>query len=394
MDFADLDRSHKEATSLNATPYDIMTWQTLKTYMDYGFLISHHPLYNKPFKTGSFPLKYSEWTSQKDLDEFKSISEKIVNSLSKEQLHQIVQDGYNGWKNFGLELKKHFKGKDPLFSRAIEITNIGISQIARGLMPIDPKALVRRYLLKLLVGLHIRNIYSKLVNMSKSNIRVFDTPEYNPAARLLVRHLRLEPACFAIPTDSPKKNESFIREVLKLEDTNVPLFSQDLDLLYRAVEEIKRRLDSGVSEVEIRRDIYSKVEEARHKVERRGIIGALSISSANIPAWVQIGKAIIGSPTNYITPLIVGLLSVVAAVTAGDSVLRDAMTSYSNPVKFIVTREILYSFNPAFRIKQTWLRYFFSLARKFKPRPVTEERIHRQMMAPWVENPVWYDRKE
>jgi hypothetical protein len=52
---------------------------------------------------------------------------------------------------------------------------------------------------------------------------------------------------------------------------------------------------------------------------------------------------------------------------------------------------MLYNFNPIFKIEQTWLRYLLSLARKFKPRPVTRERIQRQMMEPWVENPVWYD---
>ncbi|MEW6685515.1 MAG: hypothetical protein AB1393_04840 [Candidatus Edwardsbacteria bacterium] len=391
MDYIDLERCYKEANSVYATPYDIVTWQTLKTYIDYGFLISHDPLYNKPFQSGSVPLSYSKWTSQKELDEFKSIARKIVNSLSKDQLHQIVYHGYKGWKHFGLELKKYFKGKDPLFATAIEKTNIGISQIERGLMPIDPKALIRRYLLKLLVGLHIRKIYSKMANISEGYIRIFDTPEYKPAAKLLIRNLNIEPNSFAIPTDTPERNESFIREVLGLKDSGVPLCSQDLDLLYDAVEQIKRDLNSGISEIEIRRDISSKIVEARRKVLRKDIIGALSLSSANIPTWIQVGKALLGSPPNDVPPLIVSLLSIVVAVATGESFLRDAISNYPSSVKFIVTREILYNFNPIFKIKQTWLRYLLSLARKFKPRPVTEERIRRQMMEPWIENPTWYD---
>ncbi|GAF92392.1 unnamed protein product, partial [marine sediment metagenome] len=42
-------------------------------------------------------------------------------------------------------------------------------------------------------------------------------------------------------------------------------------------------------------------------------------------------------------------------------------------------------------IKHKWISQMLKFARKFKPRPITEERISRQMMEPWVKSSVWYD---
>lgn len=391
MDFSDLERRRKDAKSINVTPYDVITWETLKTYLDYGFLISHDPLYNKPLKSGYVPLRYSERISKKELGELKTIAGRMTNSLSKEQLHKIVQHGYKSWKHFGLELRKILKDNDPIFSYAIERTNIELSEIERGIMPIDPKALVRRHLLKLLVGLRIRSVYSKMARIPESDIRVFDTPEYNPAAELLVKNLNLSPACFAIPTDTPEKNESFIREILNLEDSNVPLCSQDLVLLHDAVEEIKELFDSGGSEIEIKRQISSQVEEACHKVKRKDIISLLPFAGVNFPTWSQVAKALTGSTPDSIAPFIVSLLSILYVIFEGENILKGAISNYPSSVKFIVTREMFYNCNPVLNIKKTWLRHLLSLARKFKPRPATEEYIWREMKKPWVENPVWYD---
>ena len=147
-----------------------------------------------------------------------------------------------------------------------------------------------------------------------------------------------------------------------------------------------------MSEIEIQRDISSKLSEARNRIMQTDIAGALSLAIPDISTWQKIGQALMGSqPEGMPIAVIYSLLSIVFAYRTGERFLKASITDYSNTVKFIVTRETFYNINPVFGLKPSLLPNLISLARKFIPRPITEEYIRREMIKPWLDNPVWYD---
>lgn len=292
LDNSDVGRSEREARSFNATPYDVITWETMRTHINNDFLICNYPQYGTRHE---HPMLYDK-IAGRHLNDFREIAQSIVRSLSKEQLLLIVKHGYENWKKFGLELKSHLKGNDPVFIEAIEQTDNGIADILQGNLPIDPARLVQRYLMKLQVGLQVRKKYAEWYNEPENTICVFDTPEYGPAAKLLAKKLNLDPAIFAIPTCGPDKNEQLIREVLSLEESTSPICGKDLTLLYEAIDYIKE-LQSNSSDDQIKKYIADQVELAKREVKRYVRIEGLSLTGGNLPILHEAAQAVGGCPT-------------------------------------------------------------------------------------------------
>ena len=128
---------------------------------------------------------------------------------------------------------------------------------------------------------------------------------------------------------------------------------------------------------------------------KRDFATALSCAIPNITTWHKIGQALMGSqPNDMPSALIMSLCSIVIASVTGQHFLRTSISDYPNTVKFIVLRETFYNFNPIFRMKHTLVHSLLSLARKFVPRSVTADYMSREMVRPWLENPVWYDPQQ
>jgi hypothetical protein len=386
LNYEDVERSQQEARSVNATPYDVITWETLRSHQLNELLVCHYPQYES---IGKLPLMY-EKIAKNQMGHFRDVAQRIIRTLSREELEQIVQHGYESWRHFGLQLKAHLKGNDPVFIEAIRQTDDGIAKVVRGNLPLDPARLVQRYLMKLQVGLFIRKHYAEWSNTSESTICVFDTPEYAPAAKLLVQKLHLDPAAFAIPSEGPEKNEQLLREVLHLDESSEPICGKELERLYKAIDFIRKQQESNVSDDQIRRDIEDQVRKAGRDVSKAGKLESLRLGAANIPIMLEAGKAVAGTAGSFAI-LTVGALSTAYLALKAESVIRSSLSEYSSAVQFIVGRQVVHNFNPRYRIAQRWLPRLLSLARRYIPRPKTQERITRQMMEPWINSPVWYD---
>lgn len=74
-----------------------------------------------------------------------------------------------------------------------------------------------------------------------------------------------------------------------------------------------------------------------------------------------------------------------------EDALRDSLAGFGDAARFIVTRDMLYGFNPIFRMRELWITHITKLARHFSPQAATGERVMRQMMKPWLDLQVWYD---
>ena len=388
MDGRDL-RKTKEASRLRSkTPYDVLVWETLRTYIHHNFLFTYDPR----LQTGTAGIDYRDFTGPLQLREFgrrASLIIKKVSGGSKEQLHEIVLHGYRSWKKFGLEIRRHFKQGDTIFPEAIRNTQEELDQVMSGKMPLDPELLLRRYLMKLQVGLHVRKEYARTHDTPEADIRVFDTPEYLPAANLLVRFGLAHEDAFAIPTGNPDDNEQFIREVLNLKEDVKPLLGQDIILLQKAVLDVRGQLNANVPEWEIRQRLDSEVRRASNRRLLQN--GELALTQAGLALSPEILGLFTGGSIDKRLVSLVSILSMLYLFAKAEIALRDSLADFSDAAKFIVTRDMLYGFNPLFRMKETWTTYVTSLARHYLPQAATRERIMRQMMKPWLDLQVWYD---
>lgn len=390
LDYADVDRSRREARSINRTPYDIASWDTLDSHVQDGFVICH---YRKFVEPRTKPLRY-ETIAGKRLGDLRETANAIVRDLSMEQKQKLVENGYRDWKRFGLELKKHLKRNDPVFEMAIDKTDQGIHEIAnRGNLPLDPDRLIRRYLMKLQIGLLIRNEYAGREDIPLSRVRVFDTPEYKGAAEHLGKRLGLEEGTFAIPSSSPHENEAILRDILHMEQSQEPVYGRDLGELYEAIDEVKERQDAGMTDKEIETEIWEEVDKAKRETNWAGRIQEAGLLGANYPIWKEAMAAITGGQVDAMAA-VVGLAPFLAALMLGQRMVSGSLSDYSSSAKFIVSRTCVRKYDVWQTVSERWLHHLTSLARRCVSRPVTAERISRQMMEPWIDNPVWYDPDE
>jgi hypothetical protein len=378
MDYDDYRRKRVKANSGSATPYDVLCWQTLKSYQENGFLKVTQP-------NSARKLRYRYIVGRDELDTIKTRARNIVDAYNNETLRKIVWNGYRAWKRFGLELKRHFKSADPVFAKALEATEQGISKIENKNEPINPKQLLERYIAKLWVGLCIREYYASNISYSKDRFMIFDTPEYSEASKILIDNNVVSKDCFAIPDESPKKNEEDIKSLLDI-DNDHPLLAHDIEMLNDSVDYIRQRLQSGDTKKSIDDFIQKEVKSARKKLSWK----AVKSTSVEWKVWQNMAAAAVGSSVDSIVPLVFSLLSTCAAISQSRESIKSELYDYCPPARLIVSRSILRKTNLSQSFRTMWLRHMYNLSRNFTPAQVTSYEIQRQLMEPWAQNSVWY----
>lgn len=332
------------------------------------------------------PFDYSHRVNDRKRSDMREKALSILKRLSKEELATIARDGFENWLRFGLMLKKRFKERDTVFATAVERTSSEIKEIERGNIPVDPEKLLFRYLMKLMVGLEAANKYAEAADIPDSRTRVFDTPEYLPAAGLLTRYANVPSERFAIPSVAPEANEQTILELLKIDQAISPLCQPDFQLLLDAVEHVRSVLDA-LGEREATAKLASECEIAKRELKAKGWRDFAKGSLA-VPTVIA---ALFEGPTTATMVPLVALLTVVLYSLEADKQLRDCLNNSSAAARFISAKEMFYGWNPIHRMRETCVSAFLRLARSVVPRPATEERIARQMMEPWLQTPSWYD---
>lgn len=97
MDNKDLQRAEDAAKLHSATPYDVLVWETLRTYIHHDFLFAYDPRLQK----GAAGLDYRKLVGPTQLREFSRRAHFVVKRVrggSNEQLRKIVLHGYRSWK--------------------------------------------------------------------------------------------------------------------------------------------------------------------------------------------------------------------------------------------------------------------------------------------------------
>lgn len=385
MDFQDYSRAKREAHSVNANPYDYIYWDTLQGYENLGMLITRIPEYQQRQRSNYTQFDYSHFVPPKKRSEFYATAKRITSKLHSTQLDAIARAGFTSWKRFGLELKAKFKEGDTVFSEAIGRTQHEIDRIESGAMPVDSEKLLIRYFMKLQTGLAIADLYSEKTGLPT---RVFDTPEYSQAAKLLADHLSISSTRFAIPSQGPDKNEELVMELLHLSEPITPLVLKDFELLLKAVEYLKDRLDNDPKPDAVRYEFLRQYDDAVRRVKQRDIV---SFTVGGTPL-LPLVHALMENPESSLFPLIIALATTVVAFSVGEEILRGPLQDYDPSVQFAVVRSVFYNKNPIFRFKRETIEHLLRLARTFRGRPHTEERVARQMMEPWLDRPVWYEK--
>ncbi|MBI4286287.1 MAG: hypothetical protein HY670_10405 [Chloroflexi bacterium] len=383
LDSNDLEHYQSAANSIDATPYSVLTWDTLDTYVAHRFIKAE--------------VSYSSCV-RSDLSTMRQTAERITKSLAKEQLQSITLHGYESWLRYGLEIRKQWRGKETIFLRAIENTIAEMNKVREGNLPVDPERLVMRYLLKLLVALSIRKHYAAITGIPETHLFIFDIPEYGPAVDLLIKKMGVPSSLFAIPSVSTQANGRVIAEILGIDEPSLPNWGNDIDLLHEAIDEVGQILKSGVNQEFLSKEIDAKLQEAHSKLKKKRIVYDLVIGSNLLTTAVEAARGLFGSSPVDLVLAMGSLAPLYLLMTTREKVLREELTGYSAFIRFLASREFLYPVEMKARKARIWKSHLFGIARKLLPKSLTQrhiqEEISRQMMAAWLNKPVWYDNSE
>ena len=366
-----------------ATPYDVATWLRVG---DFGGLIDHSFAYD------------AHATPQRITVEAHNLTVRLRKTLGKDDLHRYMAESFKHWLVYGLEQKRRLLGADQLYQHAIRATENEYMAILNSKnFPFDPELLLERHLAKLLVGLETAKVVRKKYG---GRVLVYDTGEFSFAANLLCRDLRLDPRDhFAISDKIDFSFEDNLREELSSElglclpgsisDPRVSDFSA-------AIAEFTRDLSHGRELPEIAVEAEDALQQRRDQIHEcmkyLGLYLGLSFPATD-SANNLISQALSLQPSQTavasISMVAMGLRWVLFRSTA----CRELTAGLGNMARLRLRRYV--EGGLAFGT-QGWRKLLIHLSRIRWPRSAasTEDEKRRQMMDPWVRNPVWYHDME
>jgi len=303
----------------------------------------------------------------------------IIKNLSKEESMELLLYTYNIIGNYLDFLTKYYREKDEIFIKAWEIEKNNLQGILNNKEIFDPKKLIKRQLMKLLAGLRVREYFSKITNINLSKIKVFETPEYLPYVELLCKKLDIDRGAFGIPESSPLENENFIKDVLKIDNYNRPIFFSHYKLLIASINEIKELFNNGESEITIKYKIECDLKIIKNKIKKIYIEELFKKleSISTIPGII----------------LFKPLISLALVLIKREEILYDELSSFPTYIKFIAINELINDYNQKFY--KIWIPAFLKLAKIFRSKDdiykESEDRLIKALTKPWVEKPIWYD---
>ena len=365
-----------------ATPYDVATWLRVR---DFGELIDHSFAYD------------AHATPQRITVEAHNLTVRLRTTLGKDDLHRYMAESFKHWLVYGLEQKRRLLGADPLYQHAIRATENEYMAILNSKnFPFDPELLLERHLAKLLVGLDTAKAVRKKYG---GPVLVYDTGEFSFAADQLCQILRLERRDhFAISEEIDFSLEDNLREELSSElglclpgsisDPRVSDFSAVIAELRDLPHDRKLQEIALVAEEELQQR-KNRVDECMNYL---GPFLGKGLPAAGAADFL-ISRALTLPPSltasAAVSMVAVGLRWVLFRSTACNELIADLGNAARLRLRRYVEGGLAFG-------AQGWRRLLIHLSRLRWPRSATstEEEKCKQMMDPWVRNPVWYHDME
>ena len=389
MDWSDYERATDAAHDPDATPYDALAWETLTTYRDYGFLRIEEGMGGRDWHLS--PLAYRNLVPPERVRELGRTAEGIVARSTRARRRALWAEAVEIWRSFARGLERSLGGRAPLFRGAVLRADVQLGQ-KKGADPMaGPAEFLRRSLKRLLVGLEVRDRCRARWNVPPDRIRVFDTPEHGPAARLLADATGRDPRLFALPSSGLRAHASRLRSLLGLGPSSGPAAVPDLELLRDAVEEVAAMKGSGLDEEAVTERVGAETDRAVRRLRAPDGAGPVPVEAGRLPAWFEVARALLDRDPGGEAHRLVRLLSLVAGMARGRSASRGTLADLSGPARFLVTREILYGFRTRFPLRETWIRVMIDLAEDRRRRRRAGRRIEEGILSPWSHGGAWFD---
>ena len=367
-----------------ASPYDTSTWLRLREFgesIDNSLAYGDHVNPTKNTRTAHEVLK-------------SCLSRGL---LSKDSLAHYMEESFNHWLVFGLEQKKKLLSGDRVHEEAMRRTQAEYADIQRGNMPFAPELLLERHLAKLLAGLSVRKEVMRKCPHDRAV--VFDTGEFEFAARLLSNYYGLQyEETFAIATDLDGSLVDDIREdvrrmaSLELSDS---VASPHVEEILRVIEAFQRQRDRGKGIEDLVREGEEVFESMRKdadecishiKIHGRKMLGP---SAGALTAMEAVGN-VLGLGQDASSQL---CLPPLAVLFAWDIFNASECVELVRSLPAVARLKLrLYVERISAGKDQVWQRLLQALWKVGWPKMAVfeEEDIRKQMMAPWVTNPVWF----
>lgn len=389
MDWSDYERATDAAHAADATPYDALAWETLSTYRDYGFLRIEERLDGRDWHLS--PLSYRSLVPRDRVRELGRTAEGIVAHTTRPRRRALWAEAVEAWRSFARGLERSLGGRAPLFRGAVLRADVRLGQ-RKGADPMaGPAEFLRRSLKRLLVGLEVRDRCRERWSVPPARLRVFDTPEHAPAARLLADAAGRDPRLFALPSSGLRAHEARLGSLLGLGPSSGPAAVPDLELLRDAVEEVAAMKGSGLDEEAITGRVGAETERAVRRLRTPDGAGPVPVEAGRLPAWFEVARALLDRDPGDEAQRLVRLLSLVTGMARGRSASRGTLADLSGPARFLATREILYGFRTRFPLRETWIRVMIDLGEDRRRRRRAGRRIEEGLLSPWSHGRAWYD---
>ena len=368
-----------------ATPYDFATWLRVGDFR----------------QTVDSSFEYEKYVHPKEITlEARNVFKEVRTRgwIPKDDLHAYMAESFHHWLFFGLEQKRRLLGGYPVYERAIEDTQSKCSAIQAGNLPFDPQLLLERHFAKLLAALKLRAAVKR--KYPNKRVLVFDTGEFAFAARLLARRFQWDVSeTFAVSEQIDDCFEdSIIQELstaLGLELTK-PVCDPHVGDFSSAVDDLKRHLSRGKRIADLAAESDEKFRALRTRFE-----DCLEVITPQSPRILTNGFSLAGANSTIVEVL--GLAKTMPAYSAALLVLTTLTWNV-----FLATecRELVTKLVPTVRLRlrlyvekaltagiQKWRGFLLRLSKLRSPHPRDQkEEAQRQMMSPWVKNPVWYHK--
>lgn len=365
-----------------ATPYDVATWLRVK---DFGGLIDHSFAYAAPQRITAAAHK---------------MTIRLRNTLGKTDLHQYMANSFKHWLVYGLEQKRRLLGADQLYLDAIRATEDEHLEILTSKnFPFEPELLLERHLAKLMVGLEtataVREKYGR-----RAPVLVYDTGEFSFAADLLCREWHLDRRKhFAISDEIDFSFEDNIREELSSElGLCLPKAISDPGVsdFAAAIAKLTRDQPDDQKLAEIAVETEESVRQQRAQITR--CMKAVGIYlTAGVPTATEAESLVIRAynlePTATAQAAVGLTVLGLSWVLFMSTYCRELFAGFKDIARLRLRRHV--EGGLAFGA-QGWRTLLIHLSRIRWPRSgaSTKEDKCKQMMDPWVRNPVWYHDME
>ena len=383
-----INRVKREPTK--ATPYDVATWFRLGDFREHVDHSLDYRQYVRPGKIATaaheirLAIERRGWIPKNDLDFCK-----------------YMADSFNHWLVFGLEHKKRLLKGEKVYEAAITATQAEYDAIiGSGNFPFEPQLLLERHFAKLLSAIVVRDAAMKLY--PNKRVLVFDTGEFEFAAKLLARHFGWDYSeRFAISQQIDPRFEDNIREEifkhLHLELPS-PICDPAVDDFSAAAAELKHDLSRG-KRLE---NISAEADEAFAAIQPR-VNDCLRFI---VPESRRIWTAATACGTLNLITAVLGLAPKAPAQASAGFFLVTLLWNFFRATqcrhllkhsgRTVNLRVRVYVEQALTTEKEGWRLLLLRLSRMQWPRPrgMEEDEMRRQLMAPWVTNPVWYHEKD